>query len=550
MRNLQVRDFMHNFASALLYPSYMNMSKNLHFIGVFILIATVLGSCVRQPSVSKIEPELSRLDEALDNVKSYDRHKAERLDSLYQLIVSTPQDSLYRRWDLTMQTGLQYFAFCSDSSAIFFKRACALASNMEQDSLLVKSRLNLAFAQSAAGLFYQAWNTLDALDTAALTPKQRLGYALVCRQLYSYMEDYSRGSDNSTYEHKNHEYEQYLIDNLPPDDNYRRFLRAQQLQRNGDNEQAEKIAEQLLKKLKPGSNLYGMTAYLMATIVRSEGNDNDYGRYLAIAALSDIKGNVKETLALQALAKWLYNKGEVDRAYKYINQSLHDAQSSNARMRTVELAPLMPLADDAYRKQISSTRDELMIYLALAVILFVVAGGLLVAVFLNMRRVSSLNRKLEQQTKVQESYIGHFLGLVSSYSDKLDSMQRLVKRKIAAGQTDELIKMLKSGKYADTENDDFFVVFDETFLDLYPDFPQEFNNLLKPECRLTFKKGEPLTTEIRIYAFVRLGVVESVKIAQILHCSVSTIYTYRNRMRGRAINRDTFEKDVLRIGHI
>lgn len=121
-------------------------------------------------------------------------------------------------------------------------------------------------------------------------------------------------------------------------------------------------------------------------------------------------------------------------------------------------------------------------------------------------------------------------------------------RKIAAGQTEELLKMLKSGKYTDTENDDFFAIFDETFLDLYPTFLDELNALLKPECRITHKRGTPLSTEIRIYAFVRLGVEESVKIARILHCSVSTIYTYRNRMRGRAINRESFEKDVLGIG--
>ena len=93
----------------------------------------------------------------------------------------------------------------------------------------------------------------------------------------------------------------------------------------------------------------------------------------------------------------------------------------------------------------------------------------------------------------------------------------------------------------------FFKIFDETFLDLYPDFIDNFNQLLRPECRITLKKGAPLSTELRIYAFVRLGVEESVKIAQILHCSVSTIYTYRNRMRGRAINRDTFEQDVMRL---
>ncbi len=216
-------------------------------------------------------------------------------------------------------------------------------------------------------------------------------------------------------------------------------------------------------------------------------------------------------------------------------------------MRMVEIAALLPLIDGAYRKKMASSRDELMIYLILVAVLLIVSGTLLSIALRNVQRTRQANRKLEWQTKMQESYIGHFLGLCSSYSERFESLRRFVSRKIASGQTDDLLKTLKSGKFTDPENDDFFKIFDETFFDLYPDFIDNFNQLLRPECRITLKKGAPLSTELRIYAFVRLGVEESVKIAQILHCSVSTIYTYRNRMRGRAINRDTFEQDVMRL---
>lgn len=364
------------------------------------------------------------------------------------------------------------------------------------------------------------------------------------------MHEYARGHESEviTLMEKEQAYENLLIDSLPENSNYRKFMYAQQLHTQGDNVQARKIATELLNRLPENSNLFGMTAFLMAKIARTDGNDEEYGIYLAKASISDLKACVKETMALPALAKWLYNKGELDRAYKYINRSLEDAMQSNARMRTVEIAGLLPLIDDTYRKKISSSRDELLLYFVLVVLLFIIAGVLLIVVFRVMRRTSAINRKLEQQSKIQESYIGHFIGLCSSYSEKLESLRRLVTRKIAAGQSEELVKMLKNGKYSDPENDDFFNVFDDTFLDLYPSFIDELNGLLRPECRLSYKRGAPLSTEMRIYAFVRLGVEESVRIAQILHCSVSTIYTYRNRMRGRAINRETFESDIMSIG--
>lgn len=525
--------------------------RRIHdFIVILALITCFVASCSRPDGLSGVKGELDRLDKVLESAGRFDERKTHRLDSLRNLLVAAPADDIRRQWSLSMALGDQYLAFCSDSSAYYFNRAHRLAVRGGLESEDIDSRLSLAYAQSAAGLFTLAYNSLKDLDTVPLDREREVRYAMVARQLYSYMEEYAKGHENEAdyYKDKSLEYEQYLVANLPETDPYGMFMRAQQLHRSGNNGQARKLTLGLLDTLAEDTNLYGMAAYLMARIARSDGEDEEYGKYLAMASVSDVKASVKETMALPALAKWLYNRGEVDRAYRYINASLEDAMSSNARMRTVEIASLLPLLDEAYRKKISSSRDELMLYLALVVFLFVVAGGLLVVVFRNMRRTSLINRKLAQQTKVQESYIGHFLGLCSSYSEKLDSMRRMVNRKIAAGQTDELLKMLKSGKYTDPENDDFFAVFDDTFLDLYPTFLDELNSLLKPECRLVHKRGNPLSTEVRIYAFVRLGVEESVRIAQILHCSVSTVYTYRNRMRGRALNRETFENDVMRIG--
>ena len=107
--------------------------------------------------------------------------------------------------------------------------------------------------------------------------------------------------------------------------------------------------------------------------------------------------------------------------------------------------------------------------------------------------------------------------------------------------------MIKSGRYGDPKNEEFYRRFDEAFLDLYPGFVFSINRLLRPDEQIELKKGEGLTPELRIYAFVKLGVSESTRIAQVLHYSVSTIYAYRNKMRNKAVNRDTFDADVAAI---
>ena len=62
------------------------------------------------------------------------------------------------------------------------------------------------------------------------------------------------------------------------------------------------------------------------------------------------------------------------------------------------------------------------------------------------------------------------------------------------------------------------------------------------------KEGELLNTDLRILAFMRLGIEDSSRIARVLNYSLNTIYAYRNRMKARAIDRETFEKDVMNIG--
>lgn len=525
------------------------MTKTAHFIGVFILLGLIFTACSKPKPAGVANETLAELDKVLANGNHYEGMKMQKLDSLKRLLAKAPKDDLDRIYHLNDELGAHYLAFCSDSSALYFQTAYDKAVQMNDSSKMIDSRISKAWAQSCAGLFALAAGNLNEIDTTKIADYQKLAFASAKRQLHSYMVEYAKGYTPA--EDKAHreevEFEKYLVDHLPSDNVYRQLMVAQHLTRADHYDQAAEVVQNILKDMPENDNLYGMAAYRMSQICHARGDHKGYCHYLAKASISDIKSGIKETMALPELAKWLYNQGDVDRAYNYINASLTDAQESNARMRTVGISSLLPLVDEAYRKKVSSSRDELMIYIVVMGILFILACGLLVINFRTLKKASVANRKLMNQSKMQESYIGHFLELCSTYSSRLESMRRTVTRKLTAGQSDDLLKLVRSAKYAQSEDDDFFKVFDETFLDLYPDFLERLNALLKEDCRLTHKKGEPLTTELRIYAFVRLGVEESVRIAKILNCSVSTIYTYRNRMRGRALDRTTFEAEVLKL---
>jgi len=158
-----------------------------------------------------------------------------------------------------------------------------------------------------------------------------------------------------------------------------------------------------------------------------------------------------------------------------------------------------------------------------------------------------MQQRLSEANRSKEVYISQFLTLCSVYMDKLKQFSKLVTRKIGAGQVDDLYRMAKNGKFVEDESREFYEVFDNAFLHIYPDFVAQVNALLQPDKQIEIKDGEGLNTDLRILAFMRLGIEDSSSIAQVLNYSLNTIYAYRNRLKARAISRDTFERDIMRI---
>ena len=93
-------------------------------------------------------------------------------------------------------------------------------------------------------------------------------------------------------------------------------------------------------------------------------------------------------------------------------------------------------------------------------------------------------------------------------------------------------------------------MFDSTFLSIFPDFVQEVNGLLSEGNGIVPKVQGTLTPELRIYALIRLGIDSSDKIATLLRYSKTTIYTYRSKIRQKAIRPEFFEDEIRKISSI
>ena len=158
-------------------------------------------------------------------------------------------------------------------------------------------------------------------------------------------------------------------------------------------------------------------------------------------------------------------------------------------------------------------------------------------------------QKERDANAVKVQYIARFFDLCSMYIDKMDDYRKSLKKLAQDRKFDELNRRLKSTSMLEDEQDELYKNFDAIFLNLYPSFVEDFNALLTEDERIVLKQEDLLNKELRIYALLRLGITDSVKIASFLRCSLSTVYNYRTKVRNKAaISREEFEKMVMKIG--
>lgn len=526
-------------------------SSRCRIAAIFMAVMLSTGILSANPGdVELPESELKHLNHVMASADMYMRDKMRHIDSLKAVYRDLPSDDLSRRVRAAIGISQAYLPVRADSALVYSGHALRLAEESGNRNDEFNCRIARINALSTSGIFTRAVAEFNSISKDPVTREMKISYWLAGRKLYGYMRSYVEGDRQfyNEYSELHMQFDDSLINNLPANDPTRTFYIAERYVQRGLNGDARKLLEQLCGSLPEESNLYGMAAFQLGLVCRNEGDLTGYASFLAKAAISDIKGCVKDGYALPALAEWLYHQGELGDAFNYINFALEDAMTGNVRMRTVSIAALLPMIDEAYREKINASRDELMIYFLLMAFMFILSVVLCIILWRMIRRSRMNTRKLAQTANLQESYIGHFIGLTSTYANRLNSLKKLVTRKISSGQSEELMKMIKTGKFVNDENEEFYKIFDSAFLDIYPDFIENINELLRPEERYEVRKSTVMPPELRIYGFVRLGVEESTRIAQILNYSVSTVYAYRTRMRNKAIDHENFDAQVMDIG--
>ena len=502
---------------------------------LFAAFLVVSASGLRAGEPSDIHTLLRRLDGLLDRREEFLlRHEA-RLDSLKSLLRG---DTLGfgARYAVTAEIAERYFAYQSDSTIAYLRRNVALAERAGNADLTIRAKSVMAMCYSMNGRFLEADRVLaGATDTLHMSRATQAAYYAAQHRQNRECRSQSEPGAETTGDISKRFYFAYLV---AVDE--------------GDYDRAAAACDSALACAPPASHDYARAAFYRSETERFRGDEAARFEWLVRAAMADVQGAVRDYGALGGVAEELLRRGDAARAMRCIRVAINDTQAYNSPIRSWRDMAILPQIEQAYSERNARLRA---MYVALILLAFLFAlsaiGGVLFVLRQNRRLnavqqtlresngklaelaaslretnadLSRQNIRIADANRIKEVYIGGFLKTISEYIYKLADTYRHVGRMLRDGRSDELRREYAGTDVRSDELKEFYHNFDTTFLGLFPSFIGEFNRLLADDARIGVRRPGSLTTELRIFALVRLGITDTATIAALLHCSVNTVY--------------------------
>lgn len=543
---------------------------------VYILCFSALTSSFAQNK--NIKDLYEQLDQAIEQSQYYINQKESRITKIKKQSRQghTPPQLLTAYYKLYEE----YQTYKSDSSIYYIHQAIDLAKRNNMKSDITKLRSLLALQYSTSGAFTEALHVLQSIDKKTLNNSNKKDYYIAFYHVYGELGFTNINIDtelSQEFYSKQDCYRDTLFSILSP--NSEDYLMRKEVLLTSQNKlkEALKINDIRLSKCKKGSHEYGIVAYYRYLIYRSLKDEDMVKYWLLQSAICDVKCAINDQASLWILAEILSKEKDVERSYKYINFSWKANKKFCTRIRSWQISPVLGTIDHNYQAELKKANHRL-IFAIICVSLLVIALALL-TFYVNKQKsylsnarnelkktntqleelnnklsstngmLKASNDKLNESNGVKEEYIGQFLGACSHYIDKLDKMRLNVNKMVKNKQYNELYSMTKSSEVKEQELEELYANFDKVFLNLFPNFVEDLNGLLKEECQIHLSSPNKLSAIVRVFALIRLGIDDSTKIAEFLHYAVNTIYNYRAKLRNGAINdRNEFEKKVRELG--
>lgn len=558
---------------------------------VLLLSATILllviASCGN--GVSESDAGYARLDSLIDRAGDFEQEKLLKIAELRR-----KEEKAVIPSDAYMLSSLifdEYSVFNSDSATKYVDRMIDLSLKSGNREWEIRSKIGKASLLAATGLLKESEEIMRSIDYATLPTDLLIEYYGQMIYLFSHYGNYA-GGDSNEYYVRERAYKDSIMEIITPaHPDYLWYKSWDIIGAEKDDDTLIPALEKRVDASRLNTRRDAKEAYILAQLWKRAGDMKKYSDYMIQSAIADVKIANADVASLEELARLLYARGDIDRAYRYVNYCLNKAIVYPNRVRAISITRLLDEVNNVYQQRSRAEQMRSHVALTVVCILAAVLISAIVIIIVQNRRLRRQGRRLDKANKdlsanisglseaqsqlheansrltelnadlqrkneelyesnyVKEEYIGYVFTICSNYIRKLEDFRSSIYVKAITGKYKDILAETESTDMMRDELRDFYRSFDSIFLHIYPDFVADFNSLLQEDKRITPKDGELLNTELRIYALVRLGITDSIKIAEFLHCSPQTVYNNRFKVRNKAlVPKKNFAEAVRGLG--
>ena len=547
---------------------------NKLFIIVFacILVAAGAFSCER----SQENLLLERLDETLEMKETYQEYFRKRIAVLEDVLAE--QNDPEQIYNIRKKMAVAYSSHSFDSTLNCLMDNRDLALSIQDMHKKIETDFMLVEAYTMAGYHVEAGDILRQYSPESVPANLLKSYYEAAHCFFGETMAYT--SSDEIYAEKGARRDSFrnILLQITPEGSLDWYdLKREEAESVHDTLKTREYAFRMMECTEVNTPDYARSSYFYANTFRGDVPRPEREEWLIRSAIADVMCATNDYASLNEISRILFERGDIDRAFRYAaDHCMADAIAYNGKLRAWQISQFFPEIEQAYKEKSQRQTKSMAMIIAVAVVLLLLSFALLLFIFKQQQildsmrvklqesymqidernrdlmsinsRLVALNSQMQEADKVKQEYIALFLGILSENISKTRQYRHHVLKSIRQGNTKSLVEEIEQLPSMDDDIQEFYKMFDETFVNLYPDFVDRFNGLLAEGCAIVPKGEDILTPELRIFALIKLGITDSSKIASLLHYSANTIYNYRAKIKNKARgSRDEFEAAVRNI---
>lgn len=536
----------------------------------FILLLVLLAGLSCSKKNQMIEPVLKELDETIDNRQLFENEKQESIARLKRDLLET-RDA-HKRTEIYCSLFDEYKNYQYDSAFVYAKliEKSALQESGEVE-YRAKAQVALLHCFKSVGFFNEAVDVIRAFDPKGVP-------APICAEFYSLgaatwqnLSSFVSGTEAlaSKYDEEKLACYDKVLEYAAPDSYLYGYANLDKMIiENYSDSLAISARDAFIVTNDWDDHQKAVQYSILSEAYNKVQRYDEAVYYRALSAILDIRSCTHETTSAKVLAGHMYARGDIDRAFKYIQQAQYDAEFYNTRLRKAEINTILPVIENGRYNWLNNQR------LLLFVILFVIAGLLALTVVLllvlrsrnkvlaqthadlaektNLLELSNLSlteaiAKLREANEIKDQYIIQSLYGNTVFVNEVNDAVNEAVRDITLKRPDEARSTLYHIGIK-KERARIAASFDTAFLKLFPNWLDEFNSLFPKESEIRLAEDGTMPMDVRIFALMRLGIDNATEVAEYLNLSVDTVYVYKARLKAKAlVGKDEFDSRIMAI---